>query len=381
MASNPDLLQLHPTIEVLHAIDDNASVRVAQDGLLAASFDRVDQELLIGVLRELSAHSEGLSRDALTKHCHSVRAQIDAVVERLIDFGWLATGSERPIPVINVSVKERARSQLLPEKVRDAVRTLSQTGVLVIADAFEPEMIAGLRGALEERQRPNRSAEEIGHRVGEGRYNMPIELSPPFDDPRLLWNHFCRDIIGRSLEEDCQLYSFGSVVARPGAALQHRHEDARLRYGPLSLGPFALQMLVPLDVGEGIGGTAFWPGSHRLEQPGQLADPPVEIDMQPGSCCIMDYRIHHRGFPNVSDIDRHLIWLLYTRRWYQDFDNAYQVPLRLARDRIAELPAEILPVLHRAYMEHYWYEAHQRKVRSWKMPPTFPGHPSAEGTQ
>jgi len=63
-----------------------------------------------------------------------------------------------------------------------------------------------------------------------------------------------------------------------------------------------------------------------------------------GDCYFMDYRLRHRGTPNQSSQPRPILYLVFTRPWFQDRKNYNKQP-RLA---IAPMEYEKISEEHRS---------------------------------
>jgi hypothetical protein len=60
-----------------------------------------------------------------------------------------------------------------------------------------------------------------------------------------------------------------------------------------------------------------------------------------GDCYFMDFRLRHAGTPNISDKPRPILYLVYSRRWFQDRKNFdMQSPLLITGDEYERIPEE-----------------------------------------
>jgi hypothetical protein len=51
-----------------------------------------------------------------------------------------------------------------------------------------------------------------------------------------------------------------------------------------------------------------------------------------GDCYFMDFRLRHRGTPNTSKYPRPILYMVFSRKWFQDFEN-FTVQRRLQIDQ------------------------------------------------
>lgn len=239
-------------------------------------------------------------------------------------------------------------------------------GALQLDNCFDPALVRDLHEAflrdyaVLDRAEVERSCLKVGHE----RYMFTLRLEPPFLDSALYANPRVLPIVRQLLGEDCVIQSVGAVCAYPGAPLQHVHRDHPHLFaeaGGLNafLPPYALHVVVPLvDLNEDTGTTALWEGSHRIRSSREenrwsreelerlegavLPWPAV------GDCYFMDFRLRHTGTANRSAHPRPIIYLVYSRRWFQDRKNYdVQEPLALSPEDLQRIPAE-----HRPLFEH-----------------------------
>jgi hypothetical protein len=91
-------------------------------------------------------------------------------------------------------------------------------------------------------------------------------------------------------------------------------------------------------------------GSHRIKSSANDRWTSVELANlkgaetpwpQMGDCYFMDFRLRHAGTPNISDKPRPILYLVYSRRWFQDRKNFdMQSPLLITRDEYERIPEE-----------------------------------------
>lgn len=230
-------------------------------------------------------------------------------------------------------------------------------GALQLERCLDPALIDRLQQAFV-RDYASRDRDEIERsclKVGHGRYMFSLRLEPPFMDPALYANPRIYPVLQRLLGEDCVIQSVGAVCAYPGAPVQHVHRDHPPLFaeaGGLNafFPPYALHVVVPLiDLDEATGTTALWEGSHRIrtrseEQRWSRAElERLEGAVLPwperGDCYLMDFRLRHAGTANRSDGPRTILYLVYSRRWFQDRKNYdLQEPLLIEREEYDRIP-------------------------------------------
>ncbi len=184
-------------------------------------------------------------------------------------------------------------------------------------------------------------------RVGHRRYQVPIALTGGFAEPEVYGHPVVVAIVRRLLDADAILESFGAVVSLGHSLPQHMHRDSAPLFPedpelalPCHALTFSLPM-VPLD--DRVGTTAFWPGSHRTnEAPSELA-PHDRPEVPLGSAVLWDYRVYHRGEPNLTETARPMVYATYSRVWYRDptgFPRPGMVRLALDAQFLAGVPED-----------------------------------------
>ena len=192
--------------------------------------------------------------------------------------------------------------------------------------------------------------------VGDRRYMITAKIKGPLNDPALYANETVMPLLTELLGKHFVISSFGSVIAFPGAESQAVHFD----YPPLyadeatcaALPPHAITLVVPLvDITQETGSTAVWPSSHaRVGARKQLTEL-VEsgsfhgsIAPKPklGDAFLMDFRLIHAGTPNVSDIARPILYIVYSRPWFrEDMNFDEQPPINLSPKQRKKVPKKL----------------------------------------
>lgn len=193
--------------------------------------------------------------------------------------------------------------------------------------------------------------------VGDKRYMFTVRVEGAFADPDVYAAPRIMPVVESLLGKDCILQSVGVVCAYSGAGMQHIHRDHPNLFeeaGGLNsfLPPFALHVVIPLvDLTEETGTTALWEGSHRVRNRGKEAQTDNEQLLKAegaelpwpkmGDSYFMDFRLRHAGTANNSTIPRPILYLVYSRRWFQDrknYESRKQMPIDISKAEYDRLP-------------------------------------------
>jgi ectoine hydroxylase-related dioxygenase (phytanoyl-CoA dioxygenase family) len=259
----------------------------------------------------------------------------------------------------HVSLPSDRQQAIDTHTVKQAAHLFRQHGDLTLVHSFDPALVQVLQTDFMENY-ASMDREEVQRsclQVGLERYMFTLRLQRPFLDPAVYAAPRVMPVVRELLGEDCIIQSIGAVCAYPGSVVQHVHRDHPSLFqeaGGLNafLPPFALHVVVPLvDLNEQTGTTALWEGSHRIKSSAErdrwtsaeLAN--LEGAAMPwpkmGDCYFMDFRLRHAGTPNVCDKPRPILYLVYSRRWFQDRKNFdMQSPLLITRDEYERIPGE-----------------------------------------
>jgi Ser/Thr protein kinase RdoA (MazF antagonist) len=154
---------------------------------------------------------------------------------------------------------------------------------------------------------------------------LTVDFQPPFNHPTVYGNPLLLALMQGILGPDFVLGSFGAVIALPGAEAQHVHRDHPPLFETVSAPSpsFAVTVVVPLiDLTAETGSTRIWKGSHQIpgDQKLALSESAVPYPAA-GGCYLMDYQLLHGGTPNVSNIVRPILYIIYYRSWFQEAVN------------------------------------------------------------
>ena len=243
--------------------------------------------------------------------------------------------------------------------IQQAVKLFRVHGALMLENVFPVEIIEAMRDDFIDRYEtlPDDEIEKHCLKVGHQRYKFTVNVQEPFNTPELYAAPKLLPILKQILAPDLVIHSFGAVCAFPGSEMQHFHQDHEFLYpeaGGLNafLPPYCLRVHTPMiDLDEKTGSTALWLGSHREKSKkettklGNSVGDGVKGAFVPklnvGDCYLMDFRLSHRGTPNVSDRARTMFYMLYSRRWFKDHKNFdKQSRLDIKQEEYEKIPEE-----------------------------------------
>jgi ectoine hydroxylase-related dioxygenase (phytanoyl-CoA dioxygenase family) len=219
-------------------------------------------------------------------------------------------------------------------KLAAAVRTLRDSGMVVLEDLLDQELVAELRAAYEDQLERHIAAkggmDGMNQRAfGSNHIGMFLPMVPPFSDVRVIANPIMVQVLEQVIGADFRCSFYHSNTSYPGSGHQPVHRDNQPLFG-VELGvphpPVAIVVNVPLcDFTEENGSTEVWPGSHLIvdDQPEQAKElearvahlASVRTNVRAGSIVLRDLRTWHRGMPNNASYPRTMLAPVYTRGW------------------------------------------------------------------
>lgn len=265
------------------------------------------------------------------------------------------------IPEIEVTTEDTKRNKLTEEKLYHAADLYNENGCLLIKNVFKPDFIKTLKSSY---------IKQYGHyftdkdhkdalTVGNKRFMITVNLSTPFNTPKLYANPFFFELIKGLLGDSCILNGFGSVTSLPGAEEQHWHHDHPPLFYDTDIDPYlptyAITVVVPLvDVTKENGTTGMVLKSHRFPRG---ATPKFEVETiypeaPAGSCLLFDYNTKHSGQANNSDSIRPILYNIYSRPWFRDCQNySKQKDMKITQKELKKVPEEYRHLFKFAHVE------------------------------
>jgi hypothetical protein len=270
--------------------------------------------------------------------------------------------------IFEVSDAEREAGALTEESAVEVLKAFRLRGVAILRgvfsqkaiDRFSDEFTAQFGHLDPERLRllaktppPNPLL-----KVGKSRYDSLPEIKGALADPALIANPIFLPLVRKVLGEFVRMAGFTIVISCPGAEEQKIHRDHPQLFTETHLGtvlpPYAMNVSIPLvDVDLGTGPTGLWLGSHLWPDSGDEKFRPVpetmtQVPFQRGDCVLLDYRLHHAGLANCSELTRPLLYLVYARSWfYDEINHKERRSLNMAMATYEALPSEVQQLMLR----------------------------------
>jgi hypothetical protein len=249
----------------------------------------------------------------------------------------------------------------LQRKILEASNFFRMNGYLYIDDIIPTEQVDEVYHCLIKGLQYNKDKTEITNalEVGHRRYMIPVTVEDEINKPLIYGNPILISLMRKLLGSSFVIDSFGAVAALPGSEPQHMHRDSPTVYEDYpflaeSLPPYAITVTVPLvDITLENGPTLLREGSHRIQGKAPFVE--KAIPSKKGSIVIWDYRIVHGGSANLSEAIRPLLYLVYTRPWFQDHVNFSKeiIPVNMPEDTFNALP-EQYQKLFRSSINTHW---------------------------
>ena len=195
--------------------------------------------------------------------------------------------------------------QLHADRIRD-------DGFTVIERAADPDLVEGLKQALERTEREH----GLGYAKTsfEGFKTVRINNLLTYDD--MFWEVPLHEnvlpVVERVLDKECLLSSFCSLVLGPGQEAQPIHEDTQLIPLPRPHIPITVNAIWALsDFRDDNGATRILPGSHKYDSSPEYGKDydAVTATMPAGSVMLFDSALWHGGGANTSDAQAVCIFL------------------------------------------------------------------------
>jgi ectoine hydroxylase-related dioxygenase (phytanoyl-CoA dioxygenase family) len=151
-----------------------------------------------------------------------------------------------------------------------------------------------------------------------GRYDLELDFGI-FRSRRLLHNRRIINITNKLLKSDYISYA-GSLPSIPNSKDGSWHRDVYSLFDDeeleTTLPVFYITVLIPLvDIDASNGATEFIVGSHRGGKSGKR----IVVQVGSGSAIVCNGMVYHRGRANKSDKERHMLYIVYCKKWYNDY--------------------------------------------------------------
>ena len=236
---------------------------------------------------------------------------------------------------INPSPAEIADGRLAEANQSEAIKALSEDGILVLTGVVSQASIGELRVRMTEDayrllNRPNPPFNWI-----KGNIQQDPPPFPPYLFRDVLVNDLVIAVTEGILGPGLKNGFYSGNTAMPSESRQPVHADEGQLWPSLKVvpPPHALVVNVPLvDMGPENGSTEMWPGTHLdptiAVQAGDIVLPQEKLDarrkirppLQPrvkaGSVVIRDIRMWHAGMPNRTQTPRPMIAMIHVISWW-----------------------------------------------------------------
>jgi ectoine hydroxylase-related dioxygenase (phytanoyl-CoA dioxygenase family) len=235
---------------------------------------------------------------------------------------------------MHVTPEELRAGQLGDANMALAVRTLRDSGMVVLEEVYDPAWVADLRDAydaqLERHIAAKGGMDGINQRsFGHSHIGMFLPMVEPFSNLQVVAHPLVVQLLDTVLGADFRCSFYHSNTSYPGSGVQPIHRDNQPLFGT-ELGvphpAVSVVLNIPLcDFTEENGSTEVWPGTHLIvdaapqdakaleERVGNLAS--VRTNVRAGSLILRDLRTWHRGMPNNADYARSMLAIVYRRGW------------------------------------------------------------------
>jgi hypothetical protein len=161
-----------------------------------------------------------------------------------------------------------------------------------------------------------------GHTVlflEDGRYDLDLNFGI-FRSSKLMDNMILKSIIDKTIISNYICYA-GSIPSMPNSQNGSWHRDVYPLFDDekleISLPIFYITVLIPLvDINKLNGATEFIAGSHKKTG---KSGKRIIAEAKVGSAIVCNGMVYHRGRANKSDMERHMLYVVYCKRWYKDY--------------------------------------------------------------
>jgi len=228
---------------------------------------------------------------------------------------------------ISLTSDERASSELAEDSLANAVEAIREDGYVVIEQVVDHAFLNVLKTRMDEDSAKLIAAEKWG---GAGRLRGHLQQGPPPFEPFMstdvVANPYAIQIAKEMLGAGFYCCFYNGNTNTPDSGVQPLHADGVHLWGEQDQPHPITQLIVnifPQDTSDQNGATQIWPGSHldmrpvtdETEADRRSFSPPIQATMQKGDILVRDSRLWHRGVPNPSDQNRHMVAVVYNIGW------------------------------------------------------------------
>jgi len=236
---------------------------------------------------------------------------------------------------MHVTPAELQAGRLTGANLRLAVRSLRDSGLVVLDDVYTAGWIAELRAAYDEQLDRHIAAkggvDGINRRsFGHSHIGMFLPMVAPFSDPQVVAHPIVVQLLEQVLGADFRCSFYHSNTSYPGSGVQPIHRDSQPLFGlehGVAHPAVTIVLNIPLcDFTEQNGSTEVWPGTHLIvdaaaEDTKALEDratglASIRTNVPAGSIVVRDMRVWHRGMPNNASYARTMLAIVYRRGWF-----------------------------------------------------------------
>jgi hypothetical protein len=151
-----------------------------------------------------------------------------------------------------------------------------------------------------------------------GRYDLELDFGI-FQSRRFLRNPRIIRIANKLLKSDYISYA-GSLPSIPNSKHGSWHRDVYSLFDDevleTTLPIFYVTVLIPLvDLDATNGATEFIAGSHKGGKSGKR----IVVEAKAGTAIVFNGMVYHRGLANKSHKERHMLYIVYCKEWYNDY--------------------------------------------------------------
>jgi len=225
------------------------------------------------------------------------------------------------------------------KSLAQALRSLSDSGMAIIENAYTADEVATLKDAYDALldARPEGKVQPTD---GERHVQMQMPLVPPFSDPTTVAHPVVTQILSIVLGPDFECSYYNSNTAYPGSTYQRVHRDSNPIFGieqGVPSPPTGIVVNIPLcDFTVENGSTEVWPATHLIVDKPDDVEVALDdrtkvlassrLNVQAGSIVLRDLRVWHRGVPNDSDNQRSMLAIVYKRHFLAWAHKSLRVP-------------------------------------------------------